>query len=88
VLPDGSKSLATEAARILGQRVRERRHELDLSQERLAEGTSLHWSFVGRIERGQANLTLRNIVLLAEALDIDPADLVRGLRSDGAGSGA
>lgn len=70
-------------AAVLGRRVRERRMALGLSQERLAEGTALHWSFIGRIERGQANLTLRNIIRLAEALDVDPGDLVRGLRSDG-----
>ncbi|THV16186.1 helix-turn-helix transcriptional regulator [Nocardioides caeni] len=67
---------------MLGERVRERRHELGLSQERLAEGTALHWSFIGRIERGQANLTLRNILRLAAALDVDPGVLVTGLRSD------
>lgn len=76
------KSSVPQAARILGERVRERRHELGLSQERLAEGTALHWSFIGRIERGQANLTLRNILRLADALDVDPGDLVRGLRPD------
>lgn len=67
---------------MLGERVRERRQELGLSQERLAEGTALHWSFIGRIERGQANLTLRNILRLAEVLDVDPGVLVEGLRSD------
>lgn len=67
---------------MLGERLRDRRHELGLSQERLAEGTSLHWSFIGRIERGRANLTRRNILRLAEALGVDPGDLVTGLRSD------
>lgn len=76
-----AKPPASEAARILGERVRERRLQLGLSQERLAEGTALHWSFIGRIERGQANLTLRNILRLAEALGMDPGDLVAGLRS-------
>jgi transcriptional regulator with XRE-family HTH domain len=73
----------SDAARLFGERVRERRHKLGLSQEGLAEGTNLHWSFIGRIERGQANLTLRNILRLADALDMDPGDLLRGLRSDG-----
>lgn len=77
-----SKSSVPEASRILGERVRERRKELGLSQERLAEGTALHWSFVGRIERGQANLTLRNILRLADVLGLDPGDLVRGLKPD------
>lgn len=70
----------SEAAGIFGQRVRQRRHELGLSQEGLAEGTSMHWSFLGRIERGQANLTLLNILRLAQVLRIDPGDLVGGLK--------
>lgn len=80
-MPEPSQSFP-QAARVLGERVQERRHELGLSQERLAEGTALHWSFVGRIERGEANLTLRNILRLADVLDIDPGDLIRGLQSD------
>jgi transcriptional regulator with XRE-family HTH domain len=75
------KPPVSEAARVLGERVRARRHELRLSQEGLAEHSALHWSFIGRIERGQANLTLHNIVRLAEVLDMDPGDLLRGIRS-------
>ncbi len=77
-----SKPAPPDAARIFGERVRARRHELGLSQEKLAEGTALHWSFLGRIERGQANLTLRNILRLADALGVDPAVLITGLRDD------
>ncbi|GAB2449087.1 helix-turn-helix transcriptional regulator [Nocardioides hungaricus] len=81
-VPTTSPKPPPQAAQEFGLRVRERRHELGLSQEGLAEGTALHWSFIGRIERGQANLTLRNILRLAEVLGVDPADLVRGLRAD------
>lgn len=77
--PETPKPPYFGAAGTFGQRVRQRRHELGLSQEGLAEGTSLHWSFLGRIERGQANLTLLNILRLAQVLRMDPADLVRGL---------
>jgi transcriptional regulator with XRE-family HTH domain len=76
------KPSVSEAARVLGERVRTRRHELGLSQEGLAEHSALHWSFIGRIERGQSNLTLNNIVRLAEVLDVDPSDLLRGLRRE------
>ncbi|WP_130348433.1 helix-turn-helix domain-containing protein [Herbihabitans rhizosphaerae] len=69
------------ATRELGERVRNRRHELELSQERLAEHAGLHWSFLGQVERGQRNLTLHNILKIAAALDIDPGELVRGLHA-------
>lgn len=70
----------TPAAGEFGGRVRARRHELGLSQEALADRTSLHWSYVGQVERGQTNLTLTNILRIAAGLDVDPGDLVRGLK--------
>jgi transcriptional regulator with XRE-family HTH domain len=62
-----------------GDRVRARRHELDLSQEALADRAGLHWTFVGQVERGRRNLSLHNLLKLAEALKIDPGKLVEGL---------
>jgi ribosome-binding protein aMBF1 (putative translation factor) len=71
------------AAEEFGARVRARRQELGKSQEQLAEASGLHWTFVGQVERGRRNLSLANILKLAAGLDIDPADLVRGLRPEG-----
>lgn len=71
----------SEAARIFGERVRARRQELGMSQEKLAAGSELHWTFVGQVERGQRNLSLKNILRLAELLEIDAAELVRGLKA-------
>lgn len=63
----------------LGARVRERRRELGLSQERLGELSALHRTYVGGVERGERNVSLVNIVALAQALDVDPGRLVEGL---------
>ena len=60
--------------------MRARRRELGLSQEALAEGSELHWTFIGQVERGQRNLSLHNILRIAQALGVDPGELVRGLR--------
>lgn len=62
-----------------GQRVRDRRHQLGLSQEKLAERARLHPTYIGGIERGERNLSLANILKVAHALDVDPGELVRGL---------
>jgi transcriptional regulator with XRE-family HTH domain len=70
---------ASDALALFGERVRSRRHELDLSQEALADRAGLHWTFVGQVERGRRNLSLHNLLKLAEALEIDPAKLVEGL---------
>lgn len=64
-----------------GHRVRTLRTGKGLSQEALAEGTDLHWSYVGQVERGQTNLTLHNIIKLADALGVDAGELVTGLGS-------
>jgi transcriptional regulator with XRE-family HTH domain len=62
-----------------GSRVRAQRHDLGWSLEQLGEQVGLHWTYVGSIERGERNLSLRNILRLAAALDVDPGELTRGL---------
>lgn len=61
--------------------MRSRRDSMGLSQEDLAERSGLHRTYVGSVERGERNIALLNILKLAEALDADPGDLVRGLRT-------
>jgi transcriptional regulator with XRE-family HTH domain len=70
----------------LGRRVRSARERLQgtdgrpLSQERLADQLGVHRTYVGQVERGEVNIALSNLLRFAEALGVDPADLVRGLR--------
>ncbi|MBW3668275.1 MAG: helix-turn-helix domain-containing protein [Actinobacteria bacterium] len=59
--------------------MRARRQELGLSQEALAVRCSLHWTYVGQIERGRRNIGILNLLRVAAALDLDPGDLVEGL---------
>lgn len=70
----------SSATKAFGQRVRARRNELGLSQEALADQCGVHWTFLGQVERGQRNLSLHNILKVARGLQLDPADLVRGLK--------
>lgn len=64
-----------------GHRLRDLRQKQGYSQEKLAEVSGLHRTYVGSVERGERNVALRNIVRLAEALGEDPGELIRGLRS-------
>lgn len=66
-------------AQRFGERVRDRRNELGLSQEAAAPRCGVHWTFLGQVERGQRNLSLHNITKIAAGLDIDPGDLMRAL---------
>lgn len=79
-MPSPPMSPATQT---FGERVRARRHELGLSQEQLAEVCGLHWTFIGQVERGRRNISLHNLLKIAEGLQLDPGELVRGLRAPG-----
>lgn len=69
-------------AKAFGQRLKARREELGLSQMKLAEVTRIHFTYISDAERGLRNVSLANIVKLAEGLDLDPGQLVEGLRSE------
>jgi transcriptional regulator with XRE-family HTH domain len=60
--------------------VRELRLRRGYSQEELAERANLHRNYVGGVERGERNLSLINIVELARALSVKPADLLKNIR--------
>lgn len=61
---------------ILGKTIRDRRMQLGLSQEALAERADLHRTYVGGVERGERNVSLENIVRIAHALQIVPSQLL------------
>lgn len=59
-----------------GKRVRQLRHERDISQEKLGELAKVHRTYVGMIERGEKNITLTNIEKFAKALKVDIKSLL------------
>lgn len=56
----------SEATRILGERVRDRRHALALSQEAMADQMVVPRTFLAQVERGQRNVMLHNLLKLAQ----------------------
>lgn len=64
---------------ILGKRIRAKRRELGMSQEGLAHEAGLDRSYVGRIERGEHNLTFVSLVRIARAMGCDVAALAAGI---------
>jgi transcriptional regulator with XRE-family HTH domain len=65
---------------IFGQNVRRYRVELSMSQEGLADVCGLHRTYVGGIERGERNVSLLNIVVLARALRKPVSRLLAGIK--------
>lgn len=61
----------------LGLAVRRLREERGISQEELAEDAGLHRTYVGGIERGERNIGFRNLVGIAQALEVSPSELIR-----------
>lgn len=60
----------------LGRQVVELREGAGMTQEALADAAGLHWTYIGQIERGERNLTYRNILKLARGLGVEPARLM------------
>jgi transcriptional regulator with XRE-family HTH domain len=69
----------SRAAQVFGQRVRDARIALGMSQEDISNLADMHVTNYGRVERGEANSELHTIVRIATALDVDPGELLAGL---------
>lgn len=63
----------------LGKRVREKREELGLSQEALADVCSFDRTYVSLIERGKRNISLVNLVRIAIGLNTSVSQLTEGI---------
>jgi len=61
--------------RRFGKRVKEIRQEKGLSQEKLAELSSLHRTYISAVELGKRNISLINIEKIAKALGCQVKDL-------------
>lgn len=61
--------------KVFGNRIRQLRLEMRLSQEELAEKAEVHRTYIGMIERAEKNITLCNIEKIASALNIRLTDL-------------
>lgn len=60
----------------VGRRVRRPRQERGISQEALARDVDMHRTYLGGVERGERNLTLRSVERLADRLGVPVRDLI------------
>jgi transcriptional regulator with XRE-family HTH domain len=65
-----------DLAKALGEKIRSKRRELGIAQEKLALLTEIDRSYVSRIERGKVNMTVDKLYKFAEVLNCKAADLL------------
>lgn len=62
--------------KLVGENIRRRRNERELTQEQLAVDAQIDLTYLGGIERGRRNPSLLVLVRIADALDIEIAELL------------
>jgi transcriptional regulator with XRE-family HTH domain len=83
----GAKSMSVTKEHIgselrsFGLSLRMLRERAGLSQEALAHICGLHRTYVGSVERGERNVSLLNIYVLASALNVSASELIRTAES-------
>ena len=73
--------IMSEIAKSIGQRIRNYRNQLGLSQEKLAELSGCHPTYIGQIERGEKNATLESIDKISSALNVSLSTLFEKINS-------
>ena len=63
----------------VGANIRAMRRKKGWSQDLFADKSGLHRAHIGEIERGESNVTLQTLKIIADTLGVRIVDLVRGL---------
>jgi transcriptional regulator with XRE-family HTH domain len=62
---------------IMAMNLRRKRHDQHMTQEELAERAGLSTRYVGAIERGDVSASVTVLGQIAEALGVEPGELLR-----------
>ena len=69
--------MAIRIRTIFAQNLKRIRKDKDLSQEALADKAGAERAYIGLIERQKSSPTIDMVAKIAEALEVDPADLLK-----------
>ncbi len=62
--------------RTFGRNLRAHRKGCGLSQEEFADALGVHRTYIGGIERGERNLTLKSVERIARQIKVSPLELL------------
>ena len=65
-----------ELLKFLGEKIRKLRKEKKISQEKLAELSELHPTYISNIEQGKVNASIYSYYMIAKALNIPFSGLI------------
>jgi transcriptional regulator with XRE-family HTH domain len=71
--------VVVDIQRHVGAKVRQLRLKKGWSQDLFADKSGLNRAHIGEIERGESNVTIQTLKIIADSLDTTIADLVKGL---------
>jgi len=60
----------------LGVHIRQLREKKGMSQQDLADDSEIRKTQIGRIERAEINTTIKTLIKIANALDVEPKELL------------
>lgn len=72
----------SEINKIVGKRIKQYRKKEGLSQEELAFKASLHTTYIGQLERGEKNATLKSIEKISSSLKIPLEVIFKGVQEE------
>ncbi len=64
----------------IGKRIKEIRKQKGFSQEAFAAEAELGRTYFGRIERGEQNMSIQNLIQIAITLQVEVSDLIPSIR--------
>lgn len=71
-----------EARQTVGHNIRRLRKGQELSQEQLSFRAGINRAYLSTVENGKRNISIENIFAVADALAVDPRELLRPMDDD------
>ena len=72
---DSINAMSGSILKFLGSRIRDMRKNQRLSQEQLAEVSGLHHTYIGAVERGERNISIKSLLKITTALKISMGEV-------------